>query len=363
MKRLSVLLVALFLFLLCSSSFSPSLSEQSLRVGAILPLTGPAASLGKNIRQALELAHETLPPESRKRIELYVEDDGWDVKRAVAAFQKLVELDKVDAVFAVGSAVGNALAPRAEQKKMPFIALGASDLHIVAGRKFCFLHWVTPEEEARVLAAELSRRAYRNLALITAEQEGLLAINRAVMAELRRTGWDKKIVLDEHYLAGETEFRPFLAKVRAKKAEAIIVSLMPGAVASFAKQARNAGLKSDLVGVELFEDDNEVKAAEGALLNQWYVTQRSGLPEFEKAYSKKFSEHAGYGAVNGYDALILLSRAFEAHGLDTAAIAGYLASVKDFNGAAGVYSASGDQRFTIPGAAKLVTADGYKAIE
>jgi len=40
----------------------------------------------------------------------------------------------------------------------------------------------------------------------------------------------------------------------------------------------------------------------------------------------------------------------------------FLHTVKDFNGALGTYSASGDNRFTLPAAIKVITADGFKKI-
>lgn len=70
-----------------------------LKVGLIAPLSGSAASYGIAPQNALKMALSKLDPD---KIQLFFEDDSFDTKKTVAAFNKLVAVNKVD-VLPVGN--------------------------------------------------------------------------------------------------------------------------------------------------------------------------------------------------------------------------------------------------------------------
>ena len=362
----SLLALGLLLILFGPVASSAHAAEENtstqLRIGVILPLTGASSNIGQRLQNAVKLAHDRLPDDLRSQVVLLFEDDSWNAARAVSAFTKLADIDKVHAALVIGSASGRAVAPLAEKRGIVLIAVGASDINVVKGRKFAFLNWVTPEAEAEMLVAEVKRRNYNHLALVISEQDGMIAISNAVREEFARQGLSSSIVLDERFLSGETDYRTFISKARSKKIDAAVLFLMSGAISSFAKQNRSLRLNAALCGVELFEDDNEVKASEGTLLGQWYVTAKSAR-EFDDEFSRKFGERAAFGAPNAYDAVNLLVEGFRKFGRDGNKLAEFLATLKDYSGAAGIYSATGDNRFTLPAAVRVVTEKGYQDLQ
>ena len=361
---LSNLLVVFCLsFLLLPNAFAQSSNtEKKVSIGVILPLSGMMASLGNNIRNAIELAYQRLPQEKRDRINLVFEDDGFVTSRSVSAFQKLVVNDNIEVVFVGGSGAGHGVAPIAQMKGIPLIAIGASDFKVVEGRDYAFLHWIAPEAEAEVLVKEIIRRGYERLSLITSEQEGQLAIYNAIIKEIHKHGIEDRVMLDERYVKGEVDFKSHVIKARSKKIDATIVLLLSGSVSSFAKQMREGGELGDLVGVEMFEDENEVKASQGALIGQWYVNTDTANDKFIADYKAKYGEYPSVATANGYDALNLVAEAVSKFGHNAQEIKNYLATIKDYHGAAGIYSATGDNRFTLPAAIKIVTKDGFEKL-
>ena len=85
----------------------------------------------------------------------------------------------------------------------------------------------------------------------------------------------------------------------------------------------------------------------------------SAIPSFESDYRKEFGVQPGWATANAFDSLNLLYDAAIRQGKRGAGIAEYLSSVKDYKGAAGLYSASGDNRFTLPATIKVVTETGF----
>ncbi len=51
---------------------------------------------------------------------------------------------------------------------------------MVKRRELAFIHWVTPETEAQKLVAEVKRRGYEKIGAVVAEQEGAIAVKKAI---------------------------------------------------------------------------------------------------------------------------------------------------------------------------------------
>jgi branched-chain amino acid transport system substrate-binding protein len=331
--------------------------EAKLKVGIILPLSGESASVGQAIKNGITLAWEKLPAAVQSKLELVYEDDQILPKLSVNAFRKLAA-ENVGVVINAGSASGNALAPLAEQHQVPTIAI-ASDPQVVRGRKYIVNLYTTPETEARVAIEEALRRGYRRVARIMAIHDWSFALKKAFDQENRGR---IEIVLDEEYPTSVKDFKTFIAKLRSKEPiDAILVLLYSGQNGVLAKQVRQQGIKAPLFAVEMFEDSSEVEASEGALIDQWYVNSDDPDNRFVNLYRGRFPNASLYGASSGHDAMLLIGTAVE-RSTDLEEINRYLHTVKDFEGASGTFSSSGDNRFTLPSVVKVVTKDGFKKL-
>ncbi len=346
---------------ICGCTIAQAQNQPKLEIGVIIPLSGDYAAIGRFIRNAAELAVKQRP-QSRQEVRLIFEDDQLDPKRSVAAYQRLVNSRKVRTVIGFGSAVGHALAPLAEKDGTLFVAVGASDPMVSRGRRYTFSHWVAPEAEARVTALEALRRGYRRIAVLGQEQDGVLAFMRSFRSIMQESQAEDRIVLESTFSMDTRDFKVFIIKAKAAGVDAVCVTVFAGALSAFAKQARALGLKADIFGAESFEDWTEVQAADGALNGAWYSSPDSAGETFQRAYRIAFDEPAGFGAANAYDAVNLLIDAAENGASTPGEIAAKLSNLKDYSGAAGLYSATGDNRFTLPAAIKQVGAEGFEKI-
>jgi branched-chain amino acid transport system substrate-binding protein len=339
-----------------------SAEERPFHVGVVIPLTGPAAGLGNYVKNGMELAYNQLPPEDRKRIVLHYEDDRLTPVNAVSAYQKLARSKQADAVVVIGSGIGNTIAPLAERDQRLVIALGASDPNVVKNRKYAFTHWLIPEVEIELLLDELKQRDYKKIGIIGQEQEGVVALTNVIHKLAPKYGLKDRIVLEERRLPGDYDFRTYIAKAKNLGTDAFIVMLFPGAISAFAKGVRDGNLNAALAGIELFEDANEVKAADGALLGHWYITADKATDEFEQKYLERYKSPSGWGGANGYDTLNLLAGAVRSGAVRADDVVKFLEGLKDYSGACGVYSATGDHRFTLPASVKKITENGFEMV-
>jgi branched-chain amino acid transport system substrate-binding protein len=356
LKRCFLLIITLLTFL--NSQASADQAIEPFKIGVILPLSGEAASVGQAIKNGLTLGYEKLPDDLQKKISLFYEDDGLNPTNTISAFHKLLNTKNIQAVINASSGTGKALAPIVEKYSVPLLAI-ATDPEIVKGKKYVVNFWVTPEQLVKVAVPALIKRHYQKIARIASMHDAPLS---TIDLFDKLHGKDLEVLLDEKYPMNIKDFRSFLLRVKAKpELDAITVLLMPGQLGVFAKQAKQAGINLPLFGFESFEDSNEVSVSDGALVGQLYVNNDDPNQKFINEFKAKYPDSSLWGAANGHDAILLFAEALKTQ-TDSAGVNKFLHQVRDFSGALGTYSASGDNRFTLPAALKIVTRDGFKKV-
>jgi branched-chain amino acid transport system substrate-binding protein len=338
---------------------TPVRADSDFHVGAIMALSGDGAGYGEALRNGMEMALADLPPEVREKIKIHYEDDGLVSKNTISAFQRLSSLYKLDAVITFSSGTSNAIVSLTERAEVPLLAI-ALDYKVCKDKKYAFNFWVTPEEESGAVFKEILKRGYKKIARISATHDGTFALNKA-FDKFNENG-EVEIILDEDYPIEVKDFKSYLTKLRHKKGlDAIFINLLPGQVGLFAKQAREMKINVPLFDVELFEDNNEVKNSNGALIGQWYVNADEGDLGFQKRYKEKFPNATSYASGNGYDLVMHFKEAY-LQGLKGKEVAKYFHNLKDYKGALGTYSATGDNRFTMPACVKVVKENGFEKL-
>ncbi len=341
---------------LISASFitpAPVCAAPKYRLGVSLPLSGDTANWGKACQNGMELALEGLPPELRDGLEVIYEDDQVQPAKTTAALHKLIDMDQADAVVSFGSGCGMVAAPIAEAKKIPHISV-ASDPRISKDRKYTFNLWVTPETEAVLLISEAKRLGYRRVARLSTQWEGFVATNKAV-DEANQGAFD--IVMEDEIQSGTKDFRSIITKLKARNdIDALFLELMPGQVGIFIKQMRRLGVKLPLLNIETFEDPNDVKASEGAMIGLWYVQADDATDGFLKKLMARFPGTGTNSAGNCHDIVLMTADSVK----KKLPLEVYLENVKDFTGSMGTYSSTGDHRFTLPATIKVVTEKGFE---
>jgi ABC-type branched-subunit amino acid transport system substrate-binding protein len=130
-----------------SSSGDPSTSASAaptgpIKVGHIVNLTGPEAMVGEGQKKVLETAFQTIGPINGRTVEVITEDAKGESASAVDAARKLVESDKVVAIFgpteigqklAVASYLKTAGIPQLTYNPTPLMAFEGNDMLIGTG--------------------------------------------------------------------------------------------------------------------------------------------------------------------------------------------------------------------------------------
>ena len=101
---------------------------ETVRLGAILPLTGPGAVIGTQQQRGIQLAVEQINAKGGvlgNPIEVIFEDNQAKPDQSVLSFNKLVDLQHVPMIFSAYSGPTLAMAPLATRKKILLVNGGA----------------------------------------------------------------------------------------------------------------------------------------------------------------------------------------------------------------------------------------------
>ncbi len=323
------------LFLLRSDTKTEE--RKTITIGATLPLSGGLAFLGESYRDAMLMAleEEKVKGNLKYDYKIIFEDDQFNPALAASTVNKLVAIDHVDALTSFGSPVGNVVSPIAEKHQIVHINGIASDPAVAKG-DYNFVHWTPPYEEVQLLIAEFKRRNIKNVVLFEQNQPGVLAVTTALREQLKGTGI--KLIVEEKFTAGETDFRSLInkAKINGAKADIYLLEATSPELEILAKQIKAAGITKSLTSIESFEFTDTPALFEG----NWYVNAADQQAWFVDVYTKKYARAPKLGAGNGYDSVKMLIAAFEETGNSKTKPAGEkvrnaLASLKNYQGAMG----------------------------
>lgn len=101
---------------------------QTIKLGFMLPLTGQLGGIGESIQKAGIMAVEDYQRQNPNiKVEIVSEDDAFDVKKGIPAYNKLTELDKVDAIMMVSSPVVDAMYQEMRTDGLPVMSIGTQN--------------------------------------------------------------------------------------------------------------------------------------------------------------------------------------------------------------------------------------------
>lgn len=302
-------MIRLILFLPLLIAFLNNLShaqiENKFRVGAILPLSGPLAEYGVAAKNGIELAKEQ-HPDLFNRIEFDYEDSLYDPKTTILAFNKLVLSKRVSLVFTWGNPPSEAVAPIAENRDVPLLAVVSGSA--IARGKTRLIRFFNPTSDlSKPLAQYLKQKGFKRLGVVTAENTYVGGILEGLKSNLAS---DQQLTTIATFNPTDMDFRSAVLKVKAQVFDAIGVFLLSGQVGTFYKQLQEHGVNTPSFGTDFFESTVEVGLAKGAMEGAIYP-QAGVTSEFQTQYISKFKNnsqitHAG----NSYDMAMLMGTLF-----------------------------------------------------
>lgn len=154
---IALLLISLHLFLYFI--IHTRSGEKKIKVGVIVPLTGPAAQ-HVVISRALNLVVDELNSIggiNGRKIELIIYDSKSDPQEGKKAFLEIERLHKPLLYISSTSAVSNAIAPLAEARQVVLMGLAVVDPLFTVNKKWIFKYFVSVDQEITPILTVLEK--------------------------------------------------------------------------------------------------------------------------------------------------------------------------------------------------------------
>jgi branched-chain amino acid transport system substrate-binding protein len=328
-KIISAVVILLVLSIIGFTVHNKKLDNSPIKIGVILPLTGSLGFIGDSARHGAEMALENYRNTNHK-YELVFEDDQYDVSKTVTAANKLISIDKVNDIVSLGSAEANVVKPLANKNKIIHFTTAASDQTIADG-KYNFDHWTPPAEESETMVSGFLKRNVKKVAIFTTNNDGMIAIAGELKRQLSDAGIS--VILDEKINVGDRGFRTQIAKLKMNSPDIIVMQNTPPELEILAKQIKDAGIKTPLTSIEVFDTTTEPQLFKG----NWYVTVSDPTELFANSYKAKYGSGPSLATGNVYDIVSLIITATEnvKGTLTNEKVATELLKIKNLDGAMG----------------------------
>ena len=257
MKSYLALFCALLLIAGCAQAPAPApeaLKMTKYTVGSVLPLTGDGAVYGLPVQKVIEQATKDLNAKwasENKELEVVFDDGKCNSKDALTATQNLVNLKGIKVMVGYAcSSEGLGSASFNEENKVVTLSPLTSSPDITNAGDYYFRNYPSDTGQVAVLAKELAKKNYKNVAIISENTDYAQALRKGYLAALKDQ--NVQIVTDEVVQPNAKDLRTELLKVRDSEPEAIIFlpQTIPMGV-TMGKQFAEFGVQAELYSNEV----------------------------------------------------------------------------------------------------------------
>jgi branched-chain amino acid transport system substrate-binding protein len=327
MKLTKTLTTAALALSFAAFGITAAQAADPLKIGLVLPMTGPFAAYGKQIehgvRLYLEKNGDTI---AGRKVELIVKDDSpgtaGDVSKRLA--QELVVKDKVDILAGFGlTPSAFAVAPIATEAKKPMVVMNAATSAVTTKSNYIVRTSMTLPQITAPIATWAAKNKIKKVFTVVADY----GPGHDAEGQFKKTftAAGGEIVGEVRVPVKNPDFAPYLQKVKDTKPDAVFLFVPAGELGiAFMKGFQERGLAQ--AGIRLIATgdltDEDVLDAIGdpalGVINSFHYSEAHKSPEnkaYTEAYYKAYpKDRPNFMSIGGYDGMHLIAEVLKKTG-------------------------------------------------
>lgn len=294
-------------------------AQADVRIGLVLPMSGPFAAYGKQIEHGVRLYLQQHGDRlGGQKVKLIVKDDtGVAPEISKRAAQELIVQDKVDILAGFGlTPSALAVAPLATEAKKPMIVMNAAASAITTKSNYIVRTSMTLAQVTAPIASWAAKNGIRKVYTLVADY----GPGHDAEAQFKKTftAAGGRIVGEVRTPVKNADMAPFLQRIKDARPDAVFLFVPAGEQAiAFMKGFAERGL--DKAGIriiatgDLTDEDSLDAAGDVALgvVNSFHYAESHTSPEnkaFVEAYHKAYpKDRPNFMSVAGYDGAHLIA--------------------------------------------------------
>jgi len=331
-KKTYVLLLVICLvgsFFLIPLNYQQAYASEPIKIGVLLPVTGPFAMFGQESLRGIEIAKDVQNAKGgiNGREIVYIIKDAPDTNSAIAAAEKLISEGVNIVVAGMISSISYTIAPICERNKVISWHVNASSSNLTQqGYKYLFRTSATSADAGKAMvrfayeAAPKIELKPEEVRVAIVFEDGVYGteIAKSIKINAEKLGL-KNIVFEASYNGGTKDLSSLVIKLKKAKPDILLLSSYQPDTKLFIREAMKLDLKIDVVigtgssiGTEWFRDTYG-DGAKGLFAENWSIENTPeevapGMKEFVELYREKTGrDHlASCHSYTGYTGMLIL---------------------------------------------------------
>ncbi len=295
MKRKSVIVIASIIAVTAIAFFGirnqmkkkATNDDNTIKVGALLPLTGSIASIGKEFQDALLLAaHEKV---NQCSVDIY--DTKGEAKTGVLAFQSMLSKHKPSIVFSAVSSVALSVREQIEKKCIPhFSMVGAAGLITPQG-KFTYRCLPSATVVANTIAEWIKEKNFSKTSILHTNDE----LGNSFSDALKLACAQREIPIYKIYDCNmnRAEYQSIATKIAKEDTDCLYVASIGDNLAEIIKVLRVHGYKKTII-CDMNLTPNLVYKCGDAILNVFIADYCTPHNDEYNSFVTRFKSKYGY---------------------------------------------------------------------
>lgn len=342
-SRLSFRLAAALLA--AGLGFSHANAQDAINIGLVLPESGSSGDYVKRhmMEPTLFAAQEINEKGGLlgKKVQV-INEDATDPAGAVSALRKLVDVNKVIAVFSAYTPLVLPQIPVAEDAHV--ILFSSAEHPDFTKSKWTVRVTPTADKAGSRIAQIASDSSYKTAVTLSEDNESVRLTDRTFHSEFEKRGG--KILVSETFKRDDTDFRGQLTKMKAANADIVyLMASSPRPLALAIRQMHEVGLSPKQVYSMNSIEDPDVRALGPDMTNSIVYSTLRVDPAFADRFKKATGSDADANVGKHYDGTWLLFSAIKrANSLEPVKVRDAIYNYGEYDGVLGkfVYNGSGE---------------------
>lgn len=338
------------------------MAQDTLKIGALVTLSGAGAAWGQALLYGAELAADDvnakggLEVDGKKyKVEVIAYDDKYQAAEAVTAANRLVSDDKVKYIIGpMGSAPALAVQPITEREKVIIMTLGFTNKALSPEKPYSFRPNLTTEETSGPIIKWLVKRFdLKKVGGLFPNDESGQQIAGDLSKAYEKAG--AQLSSKEFFERQRVDMMPLLTRMLSSGIDAIeLDGNSPATAGMIVKQARELGFQGPIVrnGGPATPEIVAVagkKATEGMMVTSLLDPDSKAIAQYAQRYSDKYKKNMNGFSPAFYDGTHMLFKAMQNAGTvtDSTKVRDELEKIDGYPGIQGSLSWSGKERYGI----------------
>jgi ABC-type branched-subunit amino acid transport system substrate-binding protein len=303
-------------------------TKTEIVIGSIQDLSGPVVVYSKPASNGMRMRVDEINAAGGihgRKLKLFVEDSGYDPKKAVLAQQKLLQKDKVFAMMGtLGTPVVAATMPLVLERNLPHLfPLTGALLAYEPVQKNKFQIFAPYADTIRSATRHLMKqKGYQKVGIMYQDDDFGLEVLRGAEAAVKDEG--KALCERTNYKRGATDFSSQIQRLRSAGCDFIVLGTIVRETIGAMATARKLGWNVEFLGSSAAYDNNIPRVGQKAVEGFYAISVQAEIPDYASAntrlkqwmddYKKRFNEDATLFSTAGYTIVDVFARAAQKAG-------------------------------------------------